>query len=97
MKNLLRVAVVVSLAFFAALWNSNFLAAQTNLGAARGHIQDQQNKAISGASVTLRNSSTAYDKTTLTDPSGNYSFLGVPLTGSYVVTVSTPQFNQGEQ
>lgn len=88
---------VLFLALFAALWSSTFLTAQTNLGVVQGHIQDQQNKAITGASVTLRNPSTAYNKTTQTDSSGNYSFLGVPLTGSYVVTVSAPQFNQGEQ
>ena len=89
--------MLVFVALFAALWNSAFLAAQTNLGAVQGHVQDQQNKAITGASVTLRNPSTAYNKTTQTDSSGNYSFLGVPLTGSYVVTVTAPQFNQGEQ
>ena len=71
--------------------------AQTDLGAVQGHVQDQQNKAIAGATVKLHNPSTAFERTVQTDSSGNYSFIGVPLTGSYVVTVTAPQFQQAEQ
>src|SRR5664280_3894421 len=73
------------------------LIAQTDLGALQGHVQDQQSKALAGASVTLRNPSTAFDRTIPTDASGNYSFIGVPLTGSYVLTVNAPQFKPAEQ
>ncbi len=76
---------------------STCLLAQTNLGTVQGHIQDPQNNAIGGASVTLRNPSTAFERTVQTDSSGNYSFLGVPLTGSYVLTITAPNFNQAEQ
>ncbi len=93
----LRVAHLLALALFAAFWSSTYLAAQTDLGAVKGHVQDQQSKAIAGASVTLRNPSTAFDRTVQTDASGNYSFIGVPLTGSYVLTVNAPQFKQAEQ
>ena len=31
------------------------------------------------------------------DSSGNYSFIGVPLTGEYVISVSAPQFKPVEQ
>ena len=71
------------------------LLAQTNLGTVQGHIQDPQNNAIGGASVTLRNPSTAFQRTVQTDSSGNYSFMGVPLTGSYVLTVNAPQVQAG--
>ncbi len=97
MKKALRVAGFLVLVLFAASWSSTYLAAQTDLGAVQGHVQDQQNKAIAGASVTLRNPSTAFDTTVQTDASGNYSFIGVPLTGSYVLTVNAPQFKQAEQ
>ena len=96
MKKALRVAEVLILALFAAFLSSAHLAAQTDLGAVQGHVQDQQNKAIAGASVTLRNPSTAFNQTVQTDSSGNYSFLGVPLTGSYVLSVNAPQFKQVE-
>jgi len=74
-----------------------FVAAQTDLGAVRGLVQDQQTRAIAGASVTLRNPATNFDRTVQTDNSGNYSFLGVPLTGQYVLTVKAPQFNTVER
>ena len=93
----LRIAPLLVLALFAAFWSSTYLAAQTDLGAVQGHVQDQQSKAIAGASVTLQNPSTAFDRTVQTDASGNYSFIGVPLTGSYVLTVNAPQFKQAEQ
>src|SRR5664279_3876778 len=93
----LRVTHLLALALFVAFWSSTYLAAQTDLGAVQGHVQDQQSKAIAGASVTLRSPSTAFDRTVQTDASGNYSFIGVPLTGSYVLTVDAPQFKQAEQ
>jgi len=73
------------------------LFAQTDLGTVQGHVQDQQNRAISQASVTLRNPTTNFERTVQTDTSGNYSFLGVPLTGHYVLTVKAAQFNEAEQ
>ncbi len=97
MKTPLRAVVYLFLALSAVAWTSTYLMAQTNLGAVQGHVQDPQNKAIAGASVTLRNPSTAFTQTAQTDSSGYYSFIGVPLTGSYVLTVSAPQFQQAEQ
>ncbi len=71
--------------------------AQTDLGAVSGHVQDQQSRAISGASVNLRNPATNFDRTVQTNSSGNYSFLGIPLTGQYVLTVNAAQFKAVEQ
>ncbi|MGC2108881.1 MAG: TonB-dependent receptor [Candidatus Korobacteraceae bacterium] len=60
-------------------------------------MQDQQSQAIAGASVTLRNPSTAFERTAKTDASGNYSFIGIPLTGQYVLTVNASQFKEAQQ
>jgi len=92
----LRVTHLLTFAVLACCLTTPLIA-QTDLGALQGHVQDQQSKAIAGASVTLRNPSTAFDRTVQTDASGNYSFIGVPLTGSYVLTVNAPQFKQAEQ
>jgi Carboxypeptidase regulatory-like domain/TonB dependent receptor-like, beta-barrel len=73
------------------------LTAQTDLGALRGQVQDQRGAAITGATVTLRNPSTSWERTAQTDGSGDYSFLGVPLTGQYTVTVTAAQFKQAQQ
>src|ERR1700751_1945295 len=76
---------------------TTFLSAQTDLGNVRGRVQDQQAKAIAGASVELRNTATDFDREVQTDRSGNYSFIGVPLTGQYVITVNASQFKPLEQ
>src|SRR5579862_3342008 len=94
MTTLTRSFVYTLLAF---CFSGAFVAAQTDLGAVRGLVQDQQARAIAGASVTLRNPATNFDRTVQTDNSGNYSFLGVPLTGQYVLTVKAPQFNTVER
>src|SRR5580704_14978793 len=97
MANLLRVVGCFILMLFACSLFTTQLAAQTDLGAVQGHVQDQQSKAITGVTVTLRNPSTAFDRTVQTDSSGNYSFIGVPLTGHYVLTVKAAQFKPLEQ
>ena len=97
MNRTIRAVGRLLLALFAVYSTSTLLTAQTDLGAVQGHVQDQQNKAIAGATVKLHNPSTAFERTVQTDSSGNYSFIGVPLTGSYVVTVTAPQFQQAEQ
>ena len=73
------------------------LQAQTDLGALKGHVQDQVGSAITGATVTVRNPSTAFSRTASTDATGNFSFAGIPLTGRYVVSVSAPQFKTVEK
>src|SRR5271169_2723286 len=64
------------------------LVAQTDLGAMKGHFQDQKGMAVTGATVTLRNSTTAFERTAKADSGGNFSFTGIPLTGQYTVAVS---------
>ena len=73
------------------------LAAQTDLGAFRGRVLDQGGAAIAGATVTLRNPATSWERTAQTDGSGDYSFVGVPLTGQYSVTVNASQFKPAQQ
>ena len=96
MPRLLRVALPSVLLVFLAL-SSTYLVAQTDLGAVQGHIQDQQNRPIGGASITLKNPNTSFNRTVQTDSSGFYSFIGVPVTGNYVLNVNAPQFIAAEQ
>jgi hypothetical protein len=93
----LRVVRFFVFCVFALGLASTALIAQTDLGALRGHVQDQQGHPISGASVTLRNPATALDRTVQTDSSGDYSFTGIPLTGQYVLSATAPQFKTVEQ
>src|SRR5690349_893732 len=97
MARLLRVTCIIVLVMCAASFVSTNLLAQTDLGSVQGQVQDQQGRAISGASVNLKNPATSFNRTAQTDPSGFYSFLGVPLTGNYVLLVSAPQFSTAQQ
>ena len=97
MTNRLRAFAAVFCALSACCLSPTLLSAQTDLGNVRGHVQDQQSKAIASASVELRNPATNFDRKAQTDSSGNYSFIGVPLTGQYVMTVNAPQFKPAEQ
>ena len=63
----------------------------------KGQVRDSQSKEISGAQVTLTNKDTGIARDTRTDAGGNYSFLGVPLTGHYVVAVKASQFAPAER
>ena len=91
----LRVAHLLVLTLLACCLTTQ-LPAPTDLGALKGHVQDQRGGAITNAAVTLRNPSTAFDRTVQTDSNGNFSFVGVPLTGRYVVSVSAPQFKTAQ-
>jgi len=54
-----------------------------------GTVTDQTNAVVREAKVTLRNSVTGYDKSTVTDESGVYRFKNVPQNG-YRLTVAEP-------
>src|SRR5689334_16110333 len=96
MARLPRIAFSAAFALLLAL-SSPYLLAQTDLAAVQGHVRDQQGRAIAGATVALKNTSTSFDRTAQTDSAGFYSFLAVPLTGNYVLTVNAPQFTAAEQ
>jgi outer membrane receptor protein involved in Fe transport len=57
-----------------------------------GIVTDPSHAAISNAKVTVRNKSTNLTQTGTTDPSGNYSFLTLPI-GTYAVTVEQSGFD----
>ncbi len=85
-------------ALIVALMVSPSAKAQTrDLAELKGQVRDSQSKAISGAQVTLTNKDTGIARDTRTDAGGNYSFLGVPLTGHYVVAVKASQFAPAER
>src|ERR1700684_2930332 len=86
------------IALIVALSVSPSAKAQTrDLAELKGKVRDSQSKAISGAQVTLTNKDTGIARETQTDSGGNYSFLGVPLTGHYIVAVKASQFAPAER
>ncbi len=92
-----RIQFFVSLALLVFQSLTLQLAAQTDLGAIRVHVQDQSGSALAGATVTVRNPATSWERTAQTDGSGDYSFVGVPLTGHYTVSVAAAQFKTAQE
>jgi len=60
------------------------LRAQTTLATISGMVYDEEDLALPGAIVRLRNESTGFRQTTATGADGRYLFREVPLGGPYV-------------
>ncbi|MCX7604932.1 MAG: carboxypeptidase-like regulatory domain-containing protein, partial [Bryobacteraceae bacterium] len=58
-----------------------------------GTVTDPSGGVVAGASVTLLEPSTGVTRSTLTNDSGQYTFVTVPP-GTYRLTVSAPGFRQ---
>ena len=65
--------------------------------ALRGRVLDQSGAAVAGARVTLTNSSTAFTRSADTDTEGQYAISGLPLTGSYILTVDKQGFSSARR
>ncbi|MCU1306083.1 MAG: hypothetical protein JWN45_778, partial [Acidobacteriaceae bacterium] len=62
-----------------------------------GHVEDPAHARVAGAEVVLQNSETGLTKKATTDPSGNYSFGNLPLTGLYFVEASKTGFAKAKK
>ncbi len=67
--------------------------AQTSRGAVAGNVLDANGAVISGATITLLNSTKGIERTTTTNGEGLYRFDAVDL-GTYSVKVSAPGFGE---
>ncbi len=68
--------------------------AQTFRGTILGTVTDSSGAAISGATVTVKNTGTGLLRTVTTDDDGNYSTPELPI-GTYSVTVEKSAFKTG--
>ena len=68
----------------------------TVFGTVRGVAHDPSHRPIAGAEVTLRAVGSAYQQNGLTDASGGFEFLAVPV-GEYTVRVRSAGFADAEQ
>src|SRR5205809_952936 len=64
--------------------------AQTDTGAIRGTVTDEQGKAVAGAQITIRNAETAYSRSVTSDANGSYGFQSLPV-GRYILRVASAQ------
>jgi hypothetical protein len=78
---------VYSLVFLAVLCTGNAYA-QTTQASFTGKITDTEKNALPNASVLIKNESTGFTSTTLTNAKGDYVFKELPLGGPYYVLVT---------
>jgi hypothetical protein len=88
-KNSFRLAVVV-VSVMLALCVAPTVCAQTDTGSIRGTVMDAQDRAVSGADVTVINTETGYTRSVKTDADGSYGFQSLPV-GRYSLKVAGTQ------
>jgi hypothetical protein len=86
-KNL-RSSLTLLLLFMFCMCLSSITKAQTSQAGITGVVTDDKKEAIPGATVRVRNESTGFNTTTLTNQKGEYNFKQVPLGGPYTIEVS---------
>jgi len=72
------------------------LAVASILGSVRGLIHDPQHRPVSGATVRLHATSSAFEQTATSNDAGEFVFQNIPI-GEYTVEVQAPGFRQEEQ
>jgi hypothetical protein len=83
---------LLAVAAVAALCCCSFLLAQQTLGGITGEVSDASGGVIPNARVTVVDEQTALTRTTLTNGSGVYSFVNLPI-GSYTLTYAADGFD----
>lgn len=79
---------VVFLFLFSIAFCSLQVAAQNTQATISGTIADKQNTLLVGATVQVKNESTGFSTSTLTNTKGEYLFKELPLGGPYTVIVT---------
>ncbi|MGE4054103.1 MAG: carboxypeptidase regulatory-like domain-containing protein [Vicinamibacterales bacterium] len=83
-------AAVLALASLSSAW-----AQTSDRGEIHGTIRDQTGAVLRGATVTLRETRTGFERTAVTGDAGRYSALLLPL-GEYIVRAELPGFTAVE-
>jgi hypothetical protein len=61
-----------------------------------GHVTDPSGAAVSGATVTARNTNTGLERSVVSGDTGDYELPLLPVTGGYSLNVSKPGFQTAE-
>ncbi|PKH00756.1 TonB-dependent receptor [Paraglaciecola sp. MB-3u-78] len=83
---------ITALAVSASLGMSAVAYAGNNDGSLKGSVVDTKNMAVAGATITIRNNKTGYQRSVVADENGDYSFITLPV-GQYVLTTIKDGFS----
>jgi hypothetical protein len=95
MRNL-RLAAVINLAIFAAIFFARPVLSQTASSSLRGAVTDPSGALVAGAQAVLSNRSTGYTRSVTTNSQGEYEFVELPPT-TYELTVTAAGFSTFRQ
>jgi len=70
--------------------------AEASFGKIQGIVHDPQHRPITGATVVLKSTTSAYTQTTQTDADGQFTFTAVTV-GDYKITATQPGFDESIQ
>src|SRR5579862_7517395 len=88
---------ILILSFGVSIFSTGTLAASSGeAGTISGTIKDQSGAVIPGATVTIHNPVSGYERTTSTDASGNFSFTNIPF-NPYHLAVTDSGFTAHSQ
>lgn len=76
----------------ASLWTPLLVAQTPDTVTLQGMVADPTNAAVSGAHVTVSNNLTGLGRTADSDASGHFTLAGLPVAGTYTITVDAPGF-----
>lgn len=80
-----------------ALMTAPALAQSPNTATMIVAVVDQNGAVVAGAKVALTNTDTGAGRDTVSDGNGNATFVGLPLTGAYTVSISKDGFGNEER
>ncbi|HKO79580.1 MAG TPA: carboxypeptidase regulatory-like domain-containing protein [Chitinophagaceae bacterium] len=86
-----KIVYVFLLTTFFLHQNQNSFA-QTTQASFTGKVTDQDNKPLTGASVLVKNESTGFQTSTISNTKGDYVFKELPLGGPYYILVTFTGF-----
>jgi len=88
-RRALRALIILPLCTL--LWSVTALAGPSKAGI-QGRVFDSSGGAVAGAGVEATNLATGLRRKTVTGKGGYYALPGLPVTGQYILKVSTPGF-----
>ena len=92
----MKKTILFLLLIYSAL-NCIKLSAQNTQASISGTIADNQNTLLVGATVQVKNESTGFTTSTLSNTKGEYLFKELPLGGPYTITVSYIGYGEQKQ
>jgi hypothetical protein len=94
-QRFLRPAVHLMLAMFGVLAISGTGFAQSTFGTILGTVRDPSGSSVPMATVTLMNTGTNAERSTVSDANGGYQFVNVEV-GNYKLSAAAPGFQKAE-